>query len=208
MAPRTYTQDRRAESTAATRRRILDATLDLYKELGVPATTLAAVADRADVSRGTILNHFGSSEGLLGAAADLILEREQLPDDRIFEGRTSKADRIRAFVEAMIDFQERSSPWWPVFEHEIQRPELKERELRYWEALAGLQAAALGPELATDPRANAALTSVIHPATVGTFLWSFEQAGLKREEARPLLSDFAVSVVEHIARGKGKGGKQ
>jgi AcrR family transcriptional regulator len=199
MAPRGYKLTRRAETTAATRDRILDATLELYKEVGIPATTLAAVAERADVARGTILNHFGSAEGLLSAIMDRILETLDLPDERIFEGKPSRDDRIRAYVAAMIAFQQRTSHLWPIFESELERPAIKEREAVYWAALARLQATALGEGLGTDALANATLTSVIHPATVGTFLWSFEQAGLDPELSRPLLGEFAVHAIGRIA---------
>jgi hypothetical protein len=40
---------------------------------------------------------------------------------------------------------------------------------------------------------------MVHPATVGTFLWAFEQAGLPRQEGRQLLGEFAVDAVRRIA---------
>lgn len=199
MAPRSYTLGRRAATSTATRRRILDATLELYKEVGIGATTMTSVAERADVARGTVLNHFGSAEGLLDATLDRILETLDLPDDRIFEGLASRDDRIRAYVAAMIAFQQRTSHLWPIFENELQRPEVQQREAAYWATLASLQATALGDGLASEARANATLTSIIHPATVGTFLWSFEQAGLDPALALPLLGEFAVDAVGRIA---------
>src|SRR5437867_463799 len=182
MAPRTYTQDKRAEASRQTRDRILEATLELYRVRGVADTTLTAVAEKADVSRGTILHHFGSGDGLLGAVLDQVVEALELPDERIFEGVRGRDARIRAFVDAVVLFNERSVLWWTMFEGEMQRPELQKREAYYWGVLAQLQAAALGPELAGNPLANAALLSVIHPATVGTFLWSFERAGVGKED--------------------------
>jgi AcrR family transcriptional regulator len=199
MAPRSYTLGRRAATSTATRQRILDATLELYKVVGIGATTLTAVAERADVARGTVLNHFGSAEGLLGATVDRILETLDLPGDRIFEGLTSRDDRIRAYVAAMLAFQQRTSHLWPIFENELQRPEVQEREATYWAAVARLQATALGEGLGTEARANATLASVIHPATVGTFRWSFEQAGLDPQLALPLLGEFAVDAVRRVA---------
>jgi hypothetical protein len=112
------------------------------------------------------------------------------------------------FVGEMIDFFERTKHWWPVFEEHMQRPELQQREASYWGLLGRLQAATLGPELRDNPATNAALVSVIHPATVGTFFWAFEQAGLPREDARPLLVEFAVDAVRRIGdRGIEKGGR-
>lgn len=206
MTPRRYNQGRRAETAEATRRRILDVTIEIYRERGVPATTLKVVAERADVSRGTILHHFGSANGLLGSVLDEVLDSLELPDPEDVAAIDNLDGRLRAFVDAMIDFQERTSHWWSVFEAEMQRPELKEREAIYWGRLGQLQAAALGPELREDPEANATLGSVIHPATVGTFLWAFEQAGLHRDGARPLLGDFAVAAVGRIADRRSRSG--
>lgn len=209
MAPRTYVLGKRAETAEATRQRILDATLEIYREVGIPATTLKAVAERADVSRGSILHHFGSADGLLGAVLDVVLDSLDLPDPAVLEAIASRDDRIRSFVGEMVDFQERTAHLWPIFEAEMQRPELKQREATYWSWLGRLQAAALGPQLSTNPAANAALVSCIHPATVGTFLWAFEQAGLPRGDARPLLADLAVDAVRRIAgRRSGEGGSQ
>jgi len=208
MAPRSYVLGKRAESAEATRVRILDATIEIYRERGIPATTLKAVAERADVSRGSILHHFGSANGLLGAVLDSILDALPLPDPAVIEALDNRDDRVRKFVADMVDFQDRTSHWWPIFEAEMQRPEVQQREAAYWAHLGRMQAAALGPELRDDPEANATLVSVIHPATVGTFHWAFEQAGLPRANALPLLGDFAVDAVRRIAdRRTGEGGR-
>lgn len=206
MAPRAYTQRGRADSAAATRQRILDATLELYRDRGIPATTLKAVAQRADVSRGTILHHFGSADGLLGAVLDGVLGSLDLPDAHVLEDLQDLDSRVRTFVSEMLDFQDRTSHWWPLFESEMQRPEVQQREATYWAWFAAFQAAALGPELRDEPAAHAVLLSVAHPATVGTFFWAFEQGGLPRGEARALLLDIAVDAVRRIADRSTKGG--
>jgi AcrR family transcriptional regulator len=208
VAPRTYRLGRRAETTAETRRRILDAAIELYRDRGVEGTTLTAVAGEADVSRGTILHHFGSGDGLLGEALDHLLERLELPAEGILDGVEGIEARVRVFVDAMIDFQERSTPWWQTFESEMQRPILQEREATYWAWFERLLVLALGPELAADPRAGAVITALSHPATAGTFLWSFERAGRTREEARAFIGDLAVQSVQLLSRGNGKGGQR
>ena len=208
MTPRSYQMQARAEAAAATRQRILDATIELYREVGIPKTTLKAVADRADVSRGTILHHFGSAEGLLGAVTDSILGELELPDPRELERMDRLEDRVRSFMASMLDFQDRTNHWWPIFEAELQRPEVQQREAAYWSMLAELQAAALGPGLRDDAAANATLLSMIHPATVGTFFWAFEQAGLERAAARPLLLDLAADAIRRVTGDqRTKGGK-
>lgn len=198
MAPREYTLRRRAESAAATRRRVLDATEDLLRELGVAGTTLTRVAARADVARGTVVHHFGSWEGLLAAVLDDILDQLVVPDERILDGIEDREARIRTFVDAMIAFQERSQAWWPIFEHEMHRPEVKARDAYYWESFARLQAAALGPELAGNPAAGAAIVALTHPVTTGAFNWAFEQAGAPTEHARRLIGDLAIDAVRRV----------
>ena len=97
MAPRAYRLGRRAETAAATRARIVDAAAALYEAQGVNSTTLQGIAERADVSRGTILHHFGGSGGLLDAVAERILVTLELPDERIFDGAR---ERVRAWEQA------------------------------------------------------------------------------------------------------------
>ncbi|MDT4917255.1 MAG: hypothetical protein QOH89_1955 [Pseudonocardiales bacterium] len=55
---------------AATRRKLLDATLDTLVEHGYARTTTLQVQSRAGVSRGALLHHFASRAELLAAAVD------------------------------------------------------------------------------------------------------------------------------------------
>ena len=196
---------RRSETSTATRRRILDAALELYGEHGIEATTLTAIADRADVARGTVIHHFGTASQLLGEALDALLERLEVPDERVLDGLVGRDARIRTLVDEMIAFQERSTPYWTVFQSEMDRPALQEREATYWAAFERLLAAALGPELAVDPRAGAVIVSLSHPATAGTFFWAFERAGGSREQARRVIGDLAIDAVNRIAAERQEG---
>jgi AcrR family transcriptional regulator len=196
VAPRSYTQRRRAESAEETRRSIVTAAAELYRERGVAATTLAAVAERADVSRGTILNHFGGADGLLDAVADHALEMLELPDERVLDGIAGPEARIRTFVTEMVRFFERSTPWWQVFESQMERPSLQAREAIFWAALGRLRAAALGPEITADARAMATIDALIHPGTLGTFLWVLEQAGVPPKERSDIVGDLVIGYLD------------
>jgi AcrR family transcriptional regulator len=205
MAPRTYTLGRRAQTATATRRRILDAALELYLDRGIDSTTLTAIAERADVARGTVIHHFGSADQLLGETLDFLLDRLEVPDEHVLDGVVGRDARIRAFVDAMIAFQERSTPYWVTFEGEMGRPELQQREARYWAAFERLLATALGPQLGGDARAGAVIVSLSHPATVGTFSWAYERAGASRDEARRMIGDLAIDAVNRIATDRRSG---
>src|SRR6478735_8694601 len=65
---RTYTMTARAEATAETRRRILQACVDVHSERLVSHIGLDDIAQRAGVSVQTVLRHFGSRAGLVEEA--------------------------------------------------------------------------------------------------------------------------------------------
>lgn len=64
-----------AERSAATRRLLLDATVDCLVEFGYTGTTTAAVAERAGLSRGAQLHHFGTRQRLIAAAVQHLADR-------------------------------------------------------------------------------------------------------------------------------------
>jgi len=200
MAPRTYVQELRATSAAATKRRIRDAAVGLYRERGVAGTSIQAIAERADVARGTVLNHFGSAEGLLESLLDEAVADVRFPDARVLDGATTDAARIRQFVDGMFRFFARSQDWWYVFAADTELPAVKARERAYWDEIGRLQAATFG-ELATDPVVGAAVRAFVN---YGPF-HELQGAGLSLDEAIGVVSDALVAVVQ---RRREKGGKR
>jgi AcrR family transcriptional regulator len=92
--PLRRTQESRS---AETRARVLDATVECLIEFGYAGTTTAAVQDRAGMSRGALMHHFGSKAELLVAAVrhlaeqrgeNLVRQAASLPDG---DSRTSQA---------------------------------------------------------------------------------------------------------------------
>lgn len=63
------------ERTAATRSRVLDATVASLIEDGYAATTVSAVQNRAGVARGTLLHHFPTRASLLVGVVDDVANR-------------------------------------------------------------------------------------------------------------------------------------
>lgn len=59
-----------AQRTALARRRLLDATAALIAEHGVANTSVAAIGERAEMSRGAANFHFGSKDDLVLALAE------------------------------------------------------------------------------------------------------------------------------------------
>ena len=70
-AGRNYVMTKRAESTTATKARILDAAAAAFEAgTSIAGITLDAVADRAGVSVQTVLRHFGDKDKLFTATAE------------------------------------------------------------------------------------------------------------------------------------------
>lgn len=63
------TPDRRERRRQDTRERIITAALELFRTQGYAATSVDAIAERADVARRTLFNHFPRKQDLLAAWA-------------------------------------------------------------------------------------------------------------------------------------------
>jgi AcrR family transcriptional regulator len=92
---RKYTLGKRAEQLQETRRRIVDATVDLHREIGPAATTISMIAERAGVQRHTLYAHFPDERSLQMACSGLTLERDPLPDAAAWASIDDPAARLR-----------------------------------------------------------------------------------------------------------------
>ncbi len=73
VKPRPYHSPARASAARETRSRIVTAARDLFVENGYPATTIAAVARRAEVAADTVYATFGNKLALLTAVMDIVV---------------------------------------------------------------------------------------------------------------------------------------
>ena len=186
---------RRAETATATRRRIVDVTRDLYKENGIRGTTLTAVAERADVARGTIVHHFGNGDGLLDAVLDRIIEDIVYPDEHVQDGASSLPERIRRYVDAMFRFFVRSEGDWPAFSRDLDLPLLRQREAEYYAVIARLYAATYR-ELARDRYVAAATRAYVNYAPFN----DLRDAGLSLDESIDLVGSTLIAVAQDATR--------
>jgi len=77
---------RRAGQVDQTRQRIVEATVELHGSVGPAATTIAAIADRAGVTRLTVYRHFPDQTALFSACSAHWASRQQLPDPAAWSG--------------------------------------------------------------------------------------------------------------------------
>lgn len=115
---RRYNSSRRSRQRAQTRQEILTAAVALFTERGWAGTTLAAIAERADVAVETIYSGFGSKKGLLRAAMDVAVvgDAEEVPlaerEEYTGLGTGSLEQRLRAATTLLADVHERSAGVW------------------------------------------------------------------------------------------------
>jgi AcrR family transcriptional regulator len=106
---RTYTLKRRAEQQAETRRRIVEAAVDLHSSVGPALTTLSQVAERAGVQRHTLYAHFPNERSLYMACSGLSLERDPLPDAAAWRAIGDPRERLRVGLDAVYGWYERNA---------------------------------------------------------------------------------------------------
>lgn len=77
---RQYKQKKRAEHQKETRRKIVEAAVDLHETVGPAKTTVTEIAERAGVGRLTVYRHFPDELALTWACSGLYWERNPFPD--------------------------------------------------------------------------------------------------------------------------------
>jgi len=194
-ATRTYSQTQRAESTAATRRAILDAAIALFREDGEPDPSLEQVAARAGCSTRSVIRHFGSKEGLLEAAiADAIGE--------VAETRRVEPGDVDGAVGLLVDHYERmgdqvvrwlaSADRYPLVRRVTAEGERMHRELI---------AAAFEPDLAGLDRGERRQRLATLATVTDVYVWHLlrRREGLGRDAAEAAIR----ALVETARRGAG-----
>ena len=95
---------RRAEQVDQTRQRIVEATVALHGSVGPAATTIAAIAEKAGVTRLTVYRHFPDEAALIGACSAHWISQQQLPDPGAWSGIGDPLERLRAGLTDLYRF--------------------------------------------------------------------------------------------------------
>jgi len=90
-----------AERTAATRKRLLDATVACLDEHGYAGTSTTLVSERAGVSRGAQLHHFPTKADLVVATIEHVFERHHAGFKEAIQRTSGNEDRIAAAIDLL-----------------------------------------------------------------------------------------------------------
>lgn len=100
---RKYQLKQRAEDQEETRRRIIEATIELHQAVG-DAATISAIADRAGVGRVTVYRHFPDERALLSACTSHYFAANPPPDPVPWADITDPAARFQTALGSLYAY--------------------------------------------------------------------------------------------------------
>jgi AcrR family transcriptional regulator len=107
---RTYQLKRRAERQQETRRRIVEAAVELHARLGPSRTTVSAIAERAGVTRPTVYAHFPDDRSLFEACSGHVRETVPPPDPAAWRSISDPGERLQTALGDLYGYYERLEP--------------------------------------------------------------------------------------------------
>lgn len=179
---RGYQQRVRAERAAETRRVIVEATVALHEELGPAQTTVAAIAERAGVSRPTVYKQFPDETALFAACSAQWNEEHPAPElpGTDLEDTLLRLYRYYAENVRMIEGVERDA---------LLEPPVAQTIKPFWDALDQVACEHAG-DVGGTPATRAALRLVLD-------FWTWRRLareGLSEEQAAALAAGLVRCV--------------
>jgi AcrR family transcriptional regulator len=186
---RRYELKARAESQEETRRRIVQATVELHQEVGPARTTVSEIARRAGVNRVTVYNHFPEDGELFAACQHHFLAEHPLPDLAASLAIEDAAERLRAVLRALYSSYREREP--------MTAKVLRDREAV--PALDALLAATMDAQLAglADALAGAGGREARALVALALGFWTWDRLareGLSDEEAADLMAEVVAGA--------------
>jgi AcrR family transcriptional regulator len=185
---RRYEKKARAANEEATRRRIIEAAIDLHGSIGPARTSISAIADRAGVRRATVYRHFPDERSLFLGCSGTFGERNPPPDPDTWASIPDPGARLAAALDAMYAWYERVEPMLTALTRDVDRvpmvAELQAGRIAYLERIEDGLAAGWGARGKAAKRLRAAIGLALD------FLaWrTLHERGLSRSDAIAVMS--------------------
>ena len=182
---RIYTLKKRAEAQTETRRRIVEAAVELHGSVGPAATTISMIAEKAGVQRHTLYAHFPDERSLGMACSGLVQERDPPPSAEPWRQIEDRAERLRTGLAAIYAWYERNAALLASVLRDAEHHALTREiaELRFGPSIAAYHEV-LGSRLGAKQRAMLHLAlGLLHLAHAGSR--SRPQAGHGRQGDGP-----------------------
>ena len=193
---RKYELKRRAEQQAATRRRIVEAAVELHGDIGPARTSIAAIAELAGVERPTVYRHFPTEADLFRACSSHSWAEHPAPDPGAWQRIHDPAERLRVGLRELYDYYgKHEQRLWNIL-RDVEEDELVRRfaaeRLAHRERAVDVLSAGWGARGGQSRRLRAAVAHA-----VDYYAWrSLRRQGLSNKEAADLMAMLA-----HAAAG-------
>jgi AcrR family transcriptional regulator len=188
---RKYELKKRAERQEETRRRIVEAAIQLHRTKGPARTTISDIAALAGVQRHTLYRYFPDERAIGLACSGLHFELNPPPDPAGWAEIEDPGRRLRAGLEALYSWYERNEDIFGCVLRDAEVHPLSRElfELRGAEPM-GRIAGALSQGLANGKRTRAALELALDFHAWRRLRWS----GLGAAEAADLMAGAVLRV--------------
>ena len=188
---RKYELKRRAERKADTRRRIVEATVELHSSVGPARTTISAIAERARVERHTVYAHFPDEHALFDACTAHWASLHPPPDPTPWLAIDDREPRLRGALHGVYGWYESVERDLAIFERDAkvhgataQAVDRRREDMR-----------ALRDELGRGwPRRKSVLAALGHALEFGTWRSLVREQGLTQRQAVDAMLSFVASV--------------
>jgi AcrR family transcriptional regulator len=107
---RKYDMKRRAKRQEETRQRIVEATVELHKTVGMARTTISAIAEKAGVERLTVYRHFPDERALFSACSGHYMAANPPPDPALWTQVADPEKRLRVALTEVYAYHRRTEP--------------------------------------------------------------------------------------------------
>ena len=183
---------RRAEQVDETRQRIVEASVALHGSIGFAATTIAAIAEKAGVTRLTVYRHFPDEAALFNACSAHWLAQQQLPDPGTWAQIGDPAGRLRAGLADLYRYYRAGADMLAQVYRDFTAlpPELQ----RGWREETGHWGDVLVAPFGGDPGRRRLTRAVIgHAAAFGTWHSLCAEQGLTDQEAVDVMTSAVLA---------------
>lgn len=186
---RKYDMKRRAERQEETRRRIVEATVELHQSVGMTRTTISAIAEKAGVQRLTVYRHFPDERALFTACTAHWSAANPPPDPGSWTQLADPEEGLRMALSEVYAYHRQTEPMManvvreaPV--HPLTR-EMSEPYFQLFERMRYVLATGWGAE--DDERLASLLAVLGHALDFSTWRSLVRQQGLSDERAVELM---------------------
>lgn len=186
---------KREETVAHTRQRIVDAAVHLHGSLGPAATTIAAIAEEAGVTRLTVYRHFADTDAIFAACSAHWMSQQQPPRPDKWASIADPEQRLRVALSDVYRFyREAQAMLALVIRDAAHVPTAQRNDNAAMKAqMCNVVLAAFRVRAGTRRRRTEA--AVRHVLAFGTWQSLCVEQGLDNDEA----VDMAVTMVTAVA---------